>query len=166
MKKIIKISLSILFFGCILNMPYSYYQFVRFTAMVGFTYLAYSANEQRNKNEVFIYIALAILFQPFIKIALGRTLWNVVDVLVGVGLLLSLALTKKIKKGIQDNNPNENVMVNDSENQKETKSEIITKNKWLYPTDNLGKLEKGVEFDSKTYLRDKKDTNSQDFTIL
>jgi hypothetical protein len=61
-------------------------------------------------------------------------------------------------------------MVNDSGNQKETKSEIkteiITKNKWLYPTDNLGKLEKGVEFESKTYLRDKKDTNSQVFTIL
>jgi hypothetical protein len=63
--------------------------------MVGFTYLPYSANKQRNKNEVFVYIALAILFQTFIKIALGRTFWNVVDVLVGVGLLLSLALTKK-----------------------------------------------------------------------
>lgn len=40
-------------------------------------------------------ITLALLFQPFIKIALGRILWNVVDVSVGVGLLLSLTTTKK-----------------------------------------------------------------------
>jgi hypothetical protein len=58
--------------------------------MVGFGYLAYSANEQKFKNEAFIYLALAILFQPFIKIALGRTIWNIVDVLVASGLLLSL----------------------------------------------------------------------------
>lgn len=76
-------------------MPYSYYQFVRFAAMVGFFYLAYSANEQNRKNDMFIYIALAILFQPFIKIALGRTIWNIVDLIVGIGLILSL--TKDLK---------------------------------------------------------------------
>jgi len=86
----VKIILSLLLFLCLLNFPCTYYQFVRFVAFIGFAYLAYSANKQGNKNEVFIYIALAILFQPFVKIALGRTLWNVVDVLVGVGLLLSL----------------------------------------------------------------------------
>jgi len=30
---------------------------------------------------------LALLFQPFFKISLGRTLWNIVDVIVGIGLL-------------------------------------------------------------------------------
>jgi hypothetical protein len=39
---------------------------------------------------VFIYVVLAILFQPFEKIALGREVWNVLDVIVGVGLLLSV----------------------------------------------------------------------------
>ena len=95
MDKIIKINLAILFFLCLGDMPYSYYQFVRFVAMVSFAYLAYAANEQSNKNEMFVYIALALLFQPFIKIALGRTIWNIVDVSVGVGLLLSLTTTKK-----------------------------------------------------------------------
>lgn len=98
MKKIIKISLSILLFCCVLNMPYGYYQFVRFGAMAGFAYLAYSNNEQGNKNETFVYIALALLFQPFVKIALGRTLWNIVDLVVGLGLLLSLAIQKTHQK--------------------------------------------------------------------
>jgi hypothetical protein len=48
--------------------------------MYWFVYLAYSANEQHHKNEMFIYIALA-LFQAFFKIALGRTIWNIVDVI-------------------------------------------------------------------------------------
>ena len=76
MDKLVKIILSIALLLCLLNMPYGYYQFVRFVAMIGFSYLAYSTNEQSRKNEMFFYIGLAILFQPFIKVALGRTIWN------------------------------------------------------------------------------------------
>ena len=92
---LLKVFLTIILFFCLFDMPYSYYQFVRFVAMVGFAYFAYSANEENNKNKVFVYIALALLFQPFVKIALGRTFWNIVAVSVGVGLLLSLMTTKK-----------------------------------------------------------------------
>jgi hypothetical protein len=78
-------------------MPYGYYQFVRFAAMIGFAYLAYSANEQSNKNEVFAYIVLALLFQPFIKISLGRIIWNIVDLIVGIGLVISVINQSKTK---------------------------------------------------------------------
>ena len=44
-----------------------------------------------------IYVALALLFQPFIKVALGRTIWNVVDILVALGLIGTLLL-KPYKK--------------------------------------------------------------------
>jgi hypothetical protein len=50
----------------------------------------------------FFYIALALLFQPFVKIALGRTIWNIVDVIVGIGLLVSLFINKSPKK-LNDN---------------------------------------------------------------
>jgi hypothetical protein len=90
MEKSLKIILAILLLLCLLDMPYGYFQFVRFIAMVGFVYMAYSANEQNHKNEMFIYIALAILFQPFFKIALGRTIWNIVDVITSIGLLISV----------------------------------------------------------------------------
>lgn len=87
---LVKIILSILLFLCLLDLPYGYYQFARFAAMVGFAFLAYGSNDQTNKNEVFIYIALSFLFQPFVKIGLGRTIWIVIDTIVGVGLLISL----------------------------------------------------------------------------
>jgi hypothetical protein len=38
-------------------------------------------------------------------------------------------------------------------NQKITQPPKHTKNKWLYPTDSFGKLEKGVVYDSETYNR-------------
>jgi hypothetical protein len=95
MEKLIKLILSILLLLCLLDMPYGYFQFARFTAMVGFAYLGNSANEQNRKNEVIIYIGLAILFQPFIKIALGRTIWNILNAVVGMILLLSIIKKSK-----------------------------------------------------------------------
>ena len=89
-ENIIKVILSLLFFVCLLNMPYGYFQLVRFVALVGFAILAYKANEQGRKTEAIIYICLGILFQPLVKIALGRQIWNIVDVVVGVALLVSL----------------------------------------------------------------------------
>lgn len=87
---IIKIILTILFFVCLLNMPYGYFQLVRFVALIGFAILAYMANEEGQKTEVIIYVCLGILFQPFFKIALGRQIWNIIDVVVGVGLIFSI----------------------------------------------------------------------------
>ena len=73
-------------------MQYGYYQATRFIGMIGFLLLAYS-NSERNKrlnSTVIIYLALALLFQPFIKVALGRTMWNIVDVVVSIGLITSI----------------------------------------------------------------------------
>jgi hypothetical protein len=94
MSRVIKISLACLFILCLLKMPYGFYQLVRFLAFAGFCYLAYEANEQNNKNMTFVFIGLALLFQPFFKIALGRELWNVIDVILAV-ILLASVFTKR-----------------------------------------------------------------------
>tara|TARA_B110001450_G_scaffold242771_1_gene253406 strand:- start:265 stop:564 length:300 start_codon:yes stop_codon:yes gene_type:complete len=94
MIKAIKICLAALMFLCLLDMPYGFYQLVRFMALVGFGILAFRANEENNKTELIIYGALALLFQPFIKIALGREIWNIIDLIVGIGLIASLFINK------------------------------------------------------------------------
>lgn len=71
-------------------MPYGYYQLIRFLAMIGFGILAYKANHKSNLTVMITYVILAILFQPIIKIALGRLIWNVLDVIVAVGLVISV----------------------------------------------------------------------------
>jgi hypothetical protein len=95
MDKAIKIILAILFFLCLADMPYGFYQFVRFAGLIGFAILAYQANQQGRQTEMLIYGGLALLFQPFFKIALGRQIWNVVDVVVGIGLIISIFMKPK-----------------------------------------------------------------------
>ena len=91
----IKLILSIFFLVCLLQMPYGYYQVVRFIGMLGFVLLAYFSFQQNRKAEVIIFISLALLFQPFIKVGLGRTVWNIVDVIVSAGLIISLFVKPK-----------------------------------------------------------------------
>ncbi|WP_452223569.1 DUF6804 family protein [Lacinutrix chionoecetis] len=97
MEKLIKVILTILLLLCLLNMPYGFYELVRFLALVGFGYLAFDAYKKENKIQAFVYIALAILFQPLFKIALGRELWNIVDVIVAIGLIISSFVKPKSK---------------------------------------------------------------------
>ena len=95
MVRTIKITLAVLMFLCILNMPYGFYQLVRFAAFIGFGILAYNANEENKEKELIIYGGLALLFQPFLKIALRREMWILVDVIVGIGLIGSLLIERK-----------------------------------------------------------------------
>ena len=94
---ILKIILSISLLLYLFHFPYGYYQFVRIAALVGFSILAYNAYKRKANLEMIMYIGLAILFQPIIKIALGRTLWNIVDIIVAIGLFISLMNSKKLK---------------------------------------------------------------------
>ena len=98
MEKLLKISLAILLCLCLFDMPYGFYQFVRFTALIGFGILAYQANENDNQTELIIYGVLALMFQPFFKISFGRDLWNIIDLVVAIGLIVSLFNKDLLKK--------------------------------------------------------------------
>jgi hypothetical protein len=78
---------AVLLFLCLADLPYGYYQFVRVIAS-GFFAVAAMQEFEANRSQLgIIFIGLTILFQPLIKIALGRELWNFVDVIVGIGLI-------------------------------------------------------------------------------
>jgi hypothetical protein len=98
MRQIIKLILAALLLICLLDMPYGYYQFVRFVAMLSFAWLAYQASEKNDKTEMIIYIGLALLFQPILKISLGRSIWNIVDVIVALWLLYSVWKDNRLTK--------------------------------------------------------------------
>ncbi len=96
MNNAIKLILAVLLFICLIDMPYGYYQLVRISGLIGFSILAYKASEKQNKTEMILYIGLALLFQPFVKVALGRQIWNVVDVIIGIGLIMSIFRKSKV----------------------------------------------------------------------
>ena len=95
--KQLNILLVLLLFLCLTPMPYGYYQMVRFVAMVVFAIMSFQYYKEKKNGLSITFGALALLFQPFVKVALGRTIWNVVDVVVAIGLIV-LCLTHKNSK--------------------------------------------------------------------
>lgn len=85
--KYIKILIAFLLLLCLAPMPYGYYTLVRFAAMIVFCVMTYKYYQAKKEGLAITFGALALLFQPFIKIALGRTMWNVVDVAVAIFLI-------------------------------------------------------------------------------
>ena len=83
---------------CLADMPYGFYTLVRFVSAFTFAYLSYDYFKSKKEGLGFVFAALALLFQPFFKVALGRTIWNIVDVIVSVGLLYLLISTFKRKR--------------------------------------------------------------------
>lgn len=59
--------------------------------MIGFAWLAWLEEEKSPRNIIFVlFIASAILINPLFKIALGRSIWNIIDVIWALFLLLTL----------------------------------------------------------------------------
>ena len=73
---------------CLAPMPYGYFQFVRLVATIVFGVMAFRYFQKRMEWLAYTCGTLVLLFQPFYKIALGRTVWNIVDVIVAIGLLI------------------------------------------------------------------------------
>ena len=90
---------------CILPLPYGFYTIVRIVTTIISAYLAYEYYTQYKKGLAITFSIVAVLFQPFIKFALGREIWLIVDILVG-GFLLALVFKDKLIKKQQKEREN------------------------------------------------------------
>lgn len=92
--KYIKLLLATLLLLCLFNWNYGFYQLVRFIGFVGFSILAY---HQKDKKDTWFYIWLfsALLINPFLKVSLGRAMWNVIDVIWTVLLFVNIIYPPK-----------------------------------------------------------------------
>ncbi len=99
MKTIIKVIIAALLLGCLLKVPYGYFQFVRIAACAGFIYLAWQEFESKNSILGVLWAACAILFNPIYKIHFTRKVWNQIDVVVAVALLICLIIELYLQYG-------------------------------------------------------------------
>lgn len=88
---------SVVMVLAVIDFPYGYYQLLRFIGFFAFGIAAYISFSAGQKMIPFILGFMAIAFNPFIKIHLGRELWMIVDVVAGVGLALWTMSFYKIK---------------------------------------------------------------------
>lgn len=84
----IGLGLAIALVLCVFPMPYEYYTLVRFTSMIIFGCMAYVFYKEEKMPLCVVAGSLALLFQPFFKIVLGKAMWNVIDVIVAIVLVL------------------------------------------------------------------------------
>ena len=91
----IGLGLAVALLICLFPMPYGYYILVRFFAMIFFGCMAYGYYRDEKIPLCITACSLALLFQPFFKIVLGRTMWNVVDVIVAIARALLWYKNKK-----------------------------------------------------------------------
>jgi len=88
MTYLIKILLAALLIGCLFKVPYGYFQFVRIAGCIGFCYLAYEEYKSRRVITEILCIACAILLNPIIKIHFSRSLWNTIDLIIAILLII------------------------------------------------------------------------------
>ena len=89
--KAIKLFFAIALLVCLAPMPYGFYMLIRIVAAILFVIFAGQFYEAKKEELAITFGILAFLFQPLIKIPLGRDVWNMVDVAVAI-LLLILAI--------------------------------------------------------------------------
>ena len=97
-KPIVKLIVAILLILCLANMPYGFYTLVRFVAAFAFAYFSYDYFKANKDGLGFTFAALAVLFQPFFKLSSGRAIWNIVDVIVAIGLIYLVVIAFKKKR--------------------------------------------------------------------
>lgn len=77
-------------------MPYGYYILIRYISAITFGIMAYDYYCQKQKKMYVIALCLALLFQPLLKIPLGRDVWNFVDIIVATFLIYLFLREKHI----------------------------------------------------------------------
>jgi len=92
---VIYISAVMLFVGAA-PLPYGYYMLLRLVAFGVFAFAAFIAFDRKNQSLPWVYVFMALVFNPIIKIHFPKEIWAVVDVASGV-LLLATAKTIKTK---------------------------------------------------------------------
>ena len=86
--------LAVMLVLCLAPMPYGYYMIVRTIAMVIFAIMCYNYWQKGEKDLAVILVILCVLYQPFFKIPLGKTIWGVVNVATAI-MLVGLWMKEK-----------------------------------------------------------------------
>ena len=87
--------LAIALILCLFPLPYGFYTLIRFAVAFVTGCWAYQFYKANKKPLAIIAGAVAVLFQPLIKIVLDRMTWNVIDIALAGALFILVFLKNK-----------------------------------------------------------------------
>lgn len=76
--------------------PYGYFELLRIAVCGVGAFGIYCALQWKRQGWAWAFGGLIVLFNPFVKVALGRQMWNYVDVAVAAFLVASIFLLKPV----------------------------------------------------------------------
>ena len=92
---------SLLLLIALLQMPYDYYQFLRWFITVASVFSVYTLAIRNEPIYMWFFIVLAILFNPIEPFHLQRETWKIIDIL-GATVFLSSAFYKNTPESRDD----------------------------------------------------------------
>ena len=79
--------------------PYGYYIILRWVLCPIFVYLALAAHEGHQANWVLLFAVTAGIYNPIVRLGLGRPLWSMVNLATIVVVILSLVMMRRTPEG-------------------------------------------------------------------
>ena len=86
-KQVIYLAVGFLLLG-VLPLPYGYYTLLRLIACAVFAWAAYVSFENKKALLPWVFIVLALLFNPVIEVYLSKELWAAIDLGSAIFLLI------------------------------------------------------------------------------
>lgn len=88
--KNLKIICSILLLIALFNNPYGYYQILKWVITISSAYIANYYFKNNNKKYGWIFVSIAILYNPILPIHLIRSTWEIVNIITAIVFAYSL----------------------------------------------------------------------------
>ena len=89
---LIKISVAVLLVvAASTRQQYSFYSFLRWAVMIPSAYFAYRYYSQKQIGLLVVFVAIALLFNPFHKFWFQKETWHLVDYLVAAIIAISIS---------------------------------------------------------------------------
>lgn len=89
-----KILVAIMMFAALGSHAYGYYQILRWVTVFSAGYLAYTYKEGKQSGWFWIFLAIAILFNPVLPIYQSKSTWGFFNVATGIIYLVSIISSK------------------------------------------------------------------------
>ena len=78
--------------------PYAYYQIQRWVICGISSYFALQYYEKHVSIWLWVFICIAILFNPIAPIYLNREIWSIIDIIIAVILTINIFTSRKLTK--------------------------------------------------------------------
>jgi len=96
---------AIMLFVAIAELPYGYYQILRWVVCGVAIYIAYMAYRWRKVWATWVFGFVAALFNPIIPVHLTKEIWQPIDVICAILFALSPLLLKEPSQGCSNGEP-------------------------------------------------------------